>query len=296
MKRSGWILMLAALVNGPAYGSFIVDHSAPAPVKPAAPAVAPATAPVPIVESRELLMSAGPSFSVSPSAPDGYRLVADKRTRLVEESGVGKADVHRGEGSDLPLNAALGFILPPGWVAYAAPTVDMEAPVTWQGGVPWTEVLENLAVDEHLRFLVDWRRESVFVRPLESDAVRVRLPPRRAERLDLAVDLAASGDTSVAEVESGAAVRVSAPVPDVVLSIERGAWIGETLERWGAENGWNVIWGPGESDYRAFADGEFRGSAVPDVVTDVIGALRRAGIQLIVDQFPNRVLLIEILK
>lgn len=112
----------------------------PAPVKAAAPAPRP-----PVVEEK---VSAMPR----PAVPEGHLQPAPAaQPDVAANNGFTEAV---GFGRDLPLALALSQIVPPEYSYAFGSNVNVGSTVSWQGGKPWNEVLNDMLATQGMRAVI----------------------------------------------------------------------------------------------------------------------------------------------
>lgn len=129
------IVMVAAMAvaSGPAMAGFKVLKSTPAPVPPT---------------------------KAAPEASVAVHFLGTPPPTI---------DLRIGFGRDVPLADALKQIAPPGWHARLKESMlgrfDRKRIVSWRGGLPWTQVLDTLAVEQGFSVEVDWSNQLLLVGP-----------------------------------------------------------------------------------------------------------------------------------
>jgi len=73
----------------------------------------------------------------------------------------------KGFASDLPLITVMKQITPNGWVVKKSDSEDnplnVQKNISWEGGKTWIEILEDIAYNYNLNFLINWRDKTVTI-------------------------------------------------------------------------------------------------------------------------------------
>lgn len=104
-----------------------------------------------------LSMGANAAFTIDkkpaePAAP----AVESSKAKSSFQSGAFKGDVVNGFGRDVSLNDAAHQIIPAGWNLSVSPEIEerMNGHVSWQGGRPWVDVLNDVVRDTGIAVIV----------------------------------------------------------------------------------------------------------------------------------------------
>lgn len=159
-----------------------------------------------------------------------------KPLRFVKEIGDGSAGIVKGFGKNQPLAESLRMISPEGWRGFAERDVGgHQRTINWRGGKAWTEVLDDIGMEEGLSFEIDWKTRKIFV----------KTAPRSLSATHAS---ASHGDGSQIDV-------TPVPMPKS-YSTRAGEMLSHELARWGEMAGWTVRWGV-DYDYRIKVDTRF---------------------------------------
>ncbi|MCI5060390.1 MAG: STN domain-containing protein [Alphaproteobacteria bacterium] len=121
-------------------------------------------------------MSSTPSMTPAPSMATGNQDIAAFNAAFDRQYGTAPGVVAGrgtpnvmyeqavGFGKDLPLALALSQVVPEGFTYRYAPNVDAGEIVSWQGGVPWNQVLDQMLRSKGM--MADIRGNDVIIRPL----------------------------------------------------------------------------------------------------------------------------------
>lgn len=163
--------LLAALIAVPvaANAAFIVDD-APAdvvpvveqkiesPKAPAAPEISPPKAEIPVLENKVSVEKT--DASLGPVKQD--RHLSQTGAILYLNQGSFAPPFAQGLGRDIPLGLAITQILQnPEWVVQAESMVNMRKAVSWKGGVPWTDALDDVLTQVGYSAEVDFAAKRV---------------------------------------------------------------------------------------------------------------------------------------
>lgn len=232
MMRRIFLLVLA-LVPMCAQAGFKVVETPPPP-----------KAPAPIRTAS--LEPAKSGYKPLDGGEDGGFMPSSANFGLSAVSYIGKPpaeiEVRRGIGHDVRLADALKQIAPPGWRGFGraevAGSFDPNKSVSWNGGKPWTAVLDALARTEGMSIEVDWDRQHIYVGKREVRQAATSTPGSTAPTNPVAAVAAPAWEAKV-----GTTVRA-------------------TMEDWSKRGGWQLIWPMGDLDYRIIAPLRFEGSLV----------------------------------
>ena len=100
----------------------------------------PPPAPMNIQPPRRLVIDPYPNKGAAPAMPSFPQsaMKAHAATPVMDDP------IVQGFGRDLPLVTALSQIVPPEYTYNFARSVDQAAPVSWEGGAPWQDVLQTM--------------------------------------------------------------------------------------------------------------------------------------------------------
>ncbi len=91
-----------------------------------------------------------------------------------------------GFAKDLSFVEVLKQIIPDGWNATAAKSVNINKPVSWTGGQNWVKTLEALAKENTLNLVVDWNYKTVRALP-EDNLVAMNRAKEKIAKIDFSV-------------------------------------------------------------------------------------------------------------
>lgn len=132
---------------------------APAPITPAAAKPVPSApaprSPEPIVEAR---ISPAENAMPRPAVPEGALPPPAKDIKQPAQDGYAEAV---GFGRDLPLALALSQVVPPEYSYAFGQDVNVGSTVSWQGGKPWNEVLDEMLATQGLRAVISGNQVTI---------------------------------------------------------------------------------------------------------------------------------------
>jgi hypothetical protein len=139
-------------------------------------------------------------------------------------------DTRFGFGRDIPFADALQQIAPAGWHAQSKPSMagkfDKARKVSWKGGKPWTQVLDDVAMEQGISVTVDWDKQVIAV-----------------------------GDRSERPNQQLMAARQVAPAappppePPKVWQAPAGQSLKEAAKAWADRAGYSLVWVPKDLNY-----------------------------------------------
>lgn len=141
----------------------------------------------------------------------------------------------------LPLAEFVGVILPAKWSYKFAEGVDKSRFITWEGGKPWVDILEEVLKEEGLHARVDWERKQLFV-----------ITPDMAYNIH---------PTQGNQQEAGNGYR---------FTLNKGEELSDAIYRWSEEVNWDLAWSS-EVDYPISHDVDL-GTDFEEAVSRVITA------------------------
>lgn len=178
----------------------------------------------------------------------------------------------KGFAKDLPLITVMKQITPNGWIVKKSDTegskVDIQKPVSWEGGSTWIETLSVVAKTNHLNALVNWD-DKIITLSNATVAVAVVKPKKSVFELetnettpakvsDIAVGASELPTVEHAPVKVAALPAVKAPVavvaapaaPVVVKHVAvQKSWdlvssksLKENVIAWGEKAGYRIVW------------------------------------------------------
>lgn len=183
---------------------------------------------------------------------------------------VENAEMAQGFGSDIPLVMAIRQIIPSSQAFAFEPGVDLGAPVSWQGGAPWPEVLSNtlaaagLYARMHRDMVIIGKYDggatapapvsggedhAAFDAPVTSMTAPVTAQSTKPQT-EIEKSMAAESDTM-----SSAPVVAAAPQ----WSVKPGQTLRDAVTSWATEAGVKLYWTT-DYDYRIDAEHVFSGS------------------------------------
>lgn len=136
-------------------------------------------------------------------------------------------EVLEGFGRDIPLDLALRQIIPADRSYSLVDGVSPDIVVSWQGGRPWPEILEEMLASRGL----DYR---------ERDGQIVIFPSNAKAGQPLALTSRPAADAPADQASTGSAANE--PVGEGEWRIEKGQWLYQTLSSWAEKAGWTVEW------------------------------------------------------
>jgi type IV pili sensor histidine kinase/response regulator len=135
-------------------------------------------------------------------------------------------------GRSVALSDALKQIAPDGWHCQLKPSMsgrfDRTTKVSWQGGHPWTQVLDTVVAEQDMSVDVDWDQKMLFIgdrseRPLVGTPINGLI-------------------TTVSSVASSSPSMTSTRPAIPVWTLRQGYPIGKELASWAKQAGWHVLW------------------------------------------------------
>lgn len=204
--------------------------------------------------------SAQATFKVEtdPKAQRVMRASVPSKGGLVQAGSAKKAQpVVKGFAKEVSLVTALKQIVPNGWHAKRAGGLDVSQLVSWRGeGRPWTEVLQNLAVDNGFLATVDWEKNELTVAPATmKDAAPLAEITNRHRVLTLAgaAPTASNAAPAIASISrptvASPAPQAQAPAPAKPVVAAVKTWnlrtdltLRENIEAWAKKGGYEVSW------------------------------------------------------
>ncbi|WP_321943712.1 toxin co-regulated pilus biosynthesis Q family protein [Paraburkholderia tropica] len=151
-------------------------------------------------------------------------------TQLLTQTGVRPASVYvvRGHGHDVALNRMMRALLPRGFTVDYGDVLPTR-PVSWQGNVPWDDVLAHaLASLGDVSGDIDWTQRHVTL-------AHIDVPPGGAP----AVPVAAAAIAASAAASSSPASGPHAPAS---YDLAAGESLESQLGDWARRAGWSVTW------------------------------------------------------
>lgn len=182
---------------------------------------------------------------------------------------VENAEIAQGFGSDIPLVMAIRQIIPSSQAFAFEPGVDLGAPVSWQGGAPWPEVLSNTLASAGL--YARMHRDMVIIGKYEGGTAAPAPVSGGADHaaFDAPVTSAtaapaqsAKPQTEIEKSMTGKQTQVAVTAP-VTAAPQWHAKPGQTLRDavtdWATTAGVKLYWTT-DYDYRISADHVFQGT------------------------------------
>ena len=162
-----------------------------------------------LIQTLMLGLLAG--FNVSAKEVDTNSSISITSSGVVSEVGKVNQDLLKsnlsGFAKDLPLLSVLKQITPNGWIVKKTglkeEAVDVNMPVSWQGGKNWLETLKDISANHKLNFLVNWDKKTITV--MKPQASQLKEEPKVETKsavfeVDSAPTAAVSGDKVTPEV------------------------------------------------------------------------------------------------
>jgi hypothetical protein len=215
-----------------------------------------------------------PSVSQYRAATNDTKLVATQG--VVTQIGAVSANPSnkkplKGFAKDLPLITVMKQITPNGWIVKKSDTegnkVDIQKPVSWEGGSTWVETLSAVAKTNNINALVNWDEKIITL----SNATVVATKPKKsvfeletaettpAKVTDIAVGASELPTVETTPVKAKTLPAVKAPVAVVVAApVEvpvvkhvavQTTWnliasksLKENVIAWGEKSGYRVVW------------------------------------------------------
>lgn len=181
-------------------------------------------APQSAMAAFEVVPDAGQSDCEAKCHSQGEMIVAANvggSTPTIIHSGKRAIDEAIVEGfGTLPLGEFVGAILPPQWTYKFANEVDRKRFITWEGGKPWVDILEDVLKKEKLHARVDWERKQLFVITPEM-AYNIHPTPKDGQQ------------------EADNRYR---------FTLNKGEELSDAIYRWAEQVNWDVAWSS-EVDY-----------------------------------------------
>lgn len=224
--------------------------------------------------------------SLMPSVSNYSAVTGD--TKLVATQGVvtqvGEMSAHpsnkkplKGFAKDLPLITVMKQITPNGWIVKKSDTegskIDIQKPVSWEGGSNWVETLNAIAKTSHINALVNWNEKIITISNATTIAPKAKksvfelettTENTSAKVTDIAVGASelplAESTTVKTTVKTTTVVKtlpaikapvvVVAPVTPVIKHVAvQKTWdlnstksLKENVISWGEKAGYRVVW------------------------------------------------------
>ena len=244
----------AAPAPQPAYGQNVMKvktlippentDSAPLPIvspPPSPPGQPPVVVslPPPVTQTKVIMPEDAPQAAMD-NTPNSEKFVINPHPTMPqgpaeqEPAKTGKADmaVIEGFGSDMPLALALQQIIPAGYAASFEPSINPGQAVSWNGGKPWNQVIDEMLAPLQLEAVI--RDKMVHIRPQgggtmrQSEATPITTEPAGLRRANIhdpgeepqiqAMNLLASTETA-----SGTAAVPPTPADKIAVTDESPA-------------------------------------------------------------------------
>lgn len=154
------------------------------------------------------------------------------------------APVIEGFGKDIPLAIALRDIVPSNYAYVFSPRDIAGTKISWRGGKPWLEVLQNALSQQNLEATINGNNVTIFSK--QAELVPVQTPATAIAVSDPLPLVEPVSHTPVAET----AVKEEKEQPIPVVDLKRqnkwtarpGTTLRQTLESWSKSSGTEVNW------------------------------------------------------
>lgn len=153
-----------------------------------------------------------------------------------------------GWANDLPLSTALKQIVPDGWKAKKVGSIDLNKKVSWKGGKPWVNVLDDLATNNGFKANVDWSSKTLTINSLSLENKVANPVVSNVSRTSKPVFTSTTSSISPSYTYSSGGTWL----------LDHNKTLKENIESWARQAGWTVSWDA--PDYRIVADVTLTGS------------------------------------
>ncbi|MEA1938882.1 MAG: toxin co-regulated pilus biosynthesis Q family protein [Pseudomonadota bacterium] len=226
-------------------------------------------------------------------------------------------DVVEGFAVQVPLLVALRQIIPEQYEIAFDPDINLTSPVSWQGGKPWREILEDVLTP--LDLAANEEDVVLYIQPTEAAIAAMAEPVDVAEApviepvdlIDATPPVIMSSekeaDEEEAEIEEEVFDLISHDTNEVVMvlqslpddtrkswQVERGKTLRELLENWGENANWVVVW-DSDRDYLLQSSVTFEGS-FEKAAARLVKAFAKARPPLTATFYKNRTLVVQTLS
>lgn len=247
-----------------------------------------------------------PSFFAAPppdrpSMPD----VRDTKTVAMTAAGVveiGEPDMNvqfvKHSGIDKTLTEALREILPKDWHAKKKLSVNRYLRISWNKGMDWIRVLNDVAIEYRLAISVDWDNKTVTILNQYHDVPSISAPTENnkvftvseAKWEEIKPKPGAKDILPVLPVKKiDAPIKpiAAAPLPPPIkltpsLRLTSGLMLDKCVEAWVKEIGWNYVWNA-KNNYLVSVNSTFAGSSIEEIATNFERSLQHNKFKLHVE-------------
>ncbi len=197
---------------------------------------------------------------------------------VIIESGHGVSTSLSSKGNSLPVNIALGAIIPDDWkIGKRSHKGLLSRKVTWVSSEePWKTTLESMGHRNKIRFFINWDRNEVTVLPLKPvTATQKTAPQKRSVSTKPAEFPQKEQELKPRTVAANTTPKIKSetPPPDVSqasyeekkVQIKSLVWelksgsLRKQVEAWCKFNKWTLVWNSVLSDYILATSAQFTG-------------------------------------
>jgi len=253
-----------------------------------------------------------PASDMATSAGSRSKSVAMTSPGVVE---VGEPDINvpfvKTSGVEKNLSEALKAIVPPDWHAQKKSGVDRYLKLSWNKGMDWVRVLNDIAIEYRLAISIDWDNNTVTILEQFHDVIT---PPTYEPTLASGSDNIGPGKVFTVSEEKWAELKKqqtkdknlpSVPVSTMKkyespmnaiaapstapattqpiayeppLLLVKGEMMHKSFEQWVTKSGWNLVW-DAKVDYVIPVNATFSGS-VEEIAIAFENSARAGGLSL----------------
>lgn len=204
---------------------------------------------------------------------------------FVFQIGQGEVGKSASKGNELPLDVALGILLPTNeWEINDSGDSSeiLKQIVSWESSGSWLESLRVIGKNHNIRFILNWNTKTLFVKqarrfPIKEDDLLVK----ESQVEPVATDTEVKTSTPLVEpVATDTEVKISTPLvavekeeqPQILAPIEVQLWsivpgsLKKQLTEWCLVDGYKLQWNS-KSDWMISTNAEFRGSFIESIKT-----------------------------
>jgi type IV pili sensor histidine kinase/response regulator len=170
--------------------------------------------------------------------------VEETKTPAEVKTEVSAAPVIEGFGKDIPLAIALRDIVPPNYAYVFSPRDIAGTKISWRGGKPWLEVLQNALSQQNLDATINGNNITIFSK--QAELVPVQTPTATVAVSDPLPLVEPVSQPPVDETAIKEEKEQSIPVVDLKRhnkwTARPGTTLRQTLESWSKSSGTEVNW------------------------------------------------------
>lgn len=150
----------------------------------------------------------------------------------------------KGFANELPLITVMKQITPNGWIVKKNDTpenkLDVQKPVSWQGGKNWIDTLKDVSSRYSLDILVNWNEKTITVS--NSKVVMVPKVENKVAIFELEGTVTKDMTVGASEQKAEAPVVVTPVVVKETWELASGKSLKENVQLWAKKAGYRLVW------------------------------------------------------